>query len=296
LGRNLTMEQHEQERFDQLYAQHLQALTLQGKRGKTIDGYARAVCRIAGFFNRCPDNLTAADLKTYFTWMVENYSWSSVKVDLWGLSFFFRQVLGQPMEWVDIIKPPITARPSGAACDPPSPILFLNFVRVFQHVNVIAKRGFFHMATTLPQSTLHSSDNHLPSRIFYWRRRRRGRHSSRRDPRRGRALRRRARLSAARRVVQPDRQVVASRRAGPERPVQSNWQAEDHHNRDLNFHPDSDQRGRASDFQVASAADRQGDQPPASRPFALAGGQYASIAPGRLSELLNESARQPKRN
>jgi integrase/recombinase XerD len=100
------MEQHEQERFDPLYAQHLQALKLQGKRSKTIDGYSRAVRRIAGYFNRCPDNLTVADLKTYFSWMVENYSWSSVKVDLWGLSFFFRQVLGQPMEWVDIIKPP----------------------------------------------------------------------------------------------------------------------------------------------------------------------------------------------
>ena len=100
------MEQHEQERFDLLYAQHLQALKLQGKRGKTIDGYSRAVRRIAGYFNRCPDNLTAADLKTYFAWMVENYSWSSVKVDLWGLSFFYRQVLGQPMDWVDIVKPP----------------------------------------------------------------------------------------------------------------------------------------------------------------------------------------------
>jgi len=106
LGGNLTMEQHEQERFDLLYAQHLQALKLQGKRGKTIDGYSRAVRRIAGYFNRCPDNLTAADLKTYFAWMVENYSWSSVKVDLWGLSFFFRHVLGQPMDWVDIVKPP----------------------------------------------------------------------------------------------------------------------------------------------------------------------------------------------
>ena len=29
-----TMEQHEQERFDQLYAKHLQALKLQGKRSK----------------------------------------------------------------------------------------------------------------------------------------------------------------------------------------------------------------------------------------------------------------------
>ena len=100
------MEQHEQVRFDQLYAQHLQALKLQGKRGKTNDGYSRAVRRIAGYFNRCHDNLTAADLKTYFTWMEENYSWSSVKVDPWGLSFFFRQVLGQPIEWVHIIKPP----------------------------------------------------------------------------------------------------------------------------------------------------------------------------------------------
>jgi integrase len=101
-----TMEQHEQERFDQLYAKHLLALKLQGKRSKTIDGYARAVRRIAGFFNRCPDNLSATELKTYFAWMVENYSWSSVKVDLWGLCFFYQHVLGQPMDWVDIIKPP----------------------------------------------------------------------------------------------------------------------------------------------------------------------------------------------
>ena len=100
------MEQHEQERFDLFYAQNLQALKLQVKRGKTIDGYSRAVRRIAGHFNRCPDNPTAADLKTYFVWMVENYSWSSVKVDLWGLSLFFRHILGQPMDWVDIATPP----------------------------------------------------------------------------------------------------------------------------------------------------------------------------------------------
>ena len=57
------MEHHEQDRFEQLYAQHLIALKLQGKRSKTIDGYARAVRRIAGFFNCCPDNLTVAARK-----------------------------------------------------------------------------------------------------------------------------------------------------------------------------------------------------------------------------------------
>ena len=82
------MNQHEQERFDGLYSKHLQALKLQGKREKTIDGYARALRRIAGYFDCCPDSLEPDQLKTYFAWMVENYSWSSVKVDLWGLSFF----------------------------------------------------------------------------------------------------------------------------------------------------------------------------------------------------------------
>lgn len=62
--------------------------------------------RLAGLFNPCPDNLRATDLKTYFAWIVEDYSWSSVKVDLWGLSLVLRQVLGQQMVWVDIIKPP----------------------------------------------------------------------------------------------------------------------------------------------------------------------------------------------
>lgn len=100
------MERLEQERFDRLYEQHLQALKLQGKRGKTVDGYARAVWRMAGFFDRCPDNLSKDELKLYFAWMLESYSWSSIKVDLWGIKFFHRFVLDRPMEWVGIIKPP----------------------------------------------------------------------------------------------------------------------------------------------------------------------------------------------
>jgi site-specific recombinase XerD len=100
------MNHHEQERFDGLYSKHLQALKLQGKREKTIDGYARALRRIAGYFDCCPDSLNPEQLKSYFAWMVESYSWSSVKVDLWGLSFFYRHVLGRKMEWIEIINPP----------------------------------------------------------------------------------------------------------------------------------------------------------------------------------------------
>ena len=38
--------------------------------------------------------------------MVESYSWSSVKVDLWRLSFFYRHVLGREMAWIEIINLP----------------------------------------------------------------------------------------------------------------------------------------------------------------------------------------------
>ena len=105
------MNKKEHVRFDRLYADMLQALKLQGKRGKTIDGYSRAVRRVAGYFQRCPDNLSVTELKDYFASLLESYSWSSIKVDLWGLQFFHRHVLGRPMEWIDIVKPPNVQSP-----------------------------------------------------------------------------------------------------------------------------------------------------------------------------------------
>jgi len=47
--RNLTIKQQEQERFERLYAQQMQALKLQGKRSETIDGYAKAGKATEGF-------------------------------------------------------------------------------------------------------------------------------------------------------------------------------------------------------------------------------------------------------
>ena len=51
------MNQYEQERFDGLYSKQLQAIKFQGKLEKTIDIYARALRRIAGYFDCCPDSL-----------------------------------------------------------------------------------------------------------------------------------------------------------------------------------------------------------------------------------------------
>jgi integrase/recombinase XerD len=100
----------EQARFKPLYEAMLQALKLQGKRPKTIEAYSRAVRRIAEFFDRCPDTLGAAELKSYFAALLETHSWSTIKLDRNGLQFFYRHVLAKQWEWVDIIKPPQTRR------------------------------------------------------------------------------------------------------------------------------------------------------------------------------------------
>lgn len=104
------MNTSEQQRFDFLYEQHLTNLTLQGKRPATIDAYSRAVRRIAAYFDCCPDNLSTDDLKRYFAQLIASHSWSTVKLDRNGLQFFYRHVLYQHWEWLNIVKPPQVKR------------------------------------------------------------------------------------------------------------------------------------------------------------------------------------------
>jgi site-specific recombinase XerD len=96
----------QQKKFDSLYQQHLNALLRQGKAKATIDAYSRALRRIASFFDLCPDELTPAQLKDYFTSLITTHSWSTVKLDRNGLQFFYKHVLGKHWQWVDIVKPP----------------------------------------------------------------------------------------------------------------------------------------------------------------------------------------------
>jgi site-specific recombinase XerD len=96
----------EQERFDQLFDANVQAMRLHGLRSKTIDSYSRTLRRVAGHFGRCPDDLGPDELKGYFAALLEQYSWSTIKVDLSSLQFFHRYVLDREMEWIKIIRPP----------------------------------------------------------------------------------------------------------------------------------------------------------------------------------------------
>lgn len=100
----------EKERFDALYQQHLTQLKLQGKRAKTISAYSLAVRRITEYVDRCPDTLTIEDLRRYFSQLIGQVSWSTIKLDRCGLQFFYKHTLNKQWEWLGIIKPPKVKR------------------------------------------------------------------------------------------------------------------------------------------------------------------------------------------
>ncbi len=105
---NMTPSNNEQ--FNQYYSLHCKHLKLKGLQPKTIEAYTRAIRRIGEYFDYEMNNLSHDQLLDYFHDLLGRLSWSAVKLDLYGLKFFYTYVLGRP--WVDIplIKPPKATR------------------------------------------------------------------------------------------------------------------------------------------------------------------------------------------
>ena len=96
--------------FNKQYQKHLKCLKLGGLRPKTVDAYARAIRRIGNYFDCRVDDLSSTQLLDYFTELLDTHSWSAVKLDLYGLKFFYSKVLGKSWEDIPLIKPPKTSR------------------------------------------------------------------------------------------------------------------------------------------------------------------------------------------
>lgn len=96
--------------FHQQYQLHLKHLQLKGLQPKTIDAYARAIRRIGQYFDHQIDDLSSRQLTDYFTDLLQSHSWSAVKLDLYGLKFYYTHVLRKPWLDVDLIKPPKAQR------------------------------------------------------------------------------------------------------------------------------------------------------------------------------------------
>jgi len=96
--------------FEQNYQTLLKHLKLKGLQPKTIEAYSRAIRRIGAYFDYRIDDLSEPQLTDYFTDLLNSHSWSTVKLDLYGLKFYYTHVLHKPWENVDLIKPPKAQR------------------------------------------------------------------------------------------------------------------------------------------------------------------------------------------
>lgn len=122
--------------FDRLYQSHLKHLKLKGLQPKTIEAYARAIRRAGEYFDHRIDSLTEAQLTDYFADLLASHSWSAVKHNLYGLKFFYTQVLRKPWVAPDLVKPPKAQRL-------PDILTVEEAQRLFQATRVVSYRVFF---------------------------------------------------------------------------------------------------------------------------------------------------------
>jgi integrase/recombinase XerD len=97
-------------KFNKYYQKHLKCLKLNGLRPKTVEAYSRAIRRIGNYFDCRIDNLSSEQLLDYFTELLDSHSWSTVKLDLYGLNFFYTRVLDKTWEDIPLVKPPKSSK------------------------------------------------------------------------------------------------------------------------------------------------------------------------------------------
>jgi site-specific recombinase XerD len=125
-----------EENFKHHYQSHLKHLALKGLQPKTIEAYARAIRRIGAYFGHRIDALSEQQLLDYFTDLLSTHSWSTIKLDLYGLKFFYTHVLRKPWVAVDLIKPPKARRL-------PDIVTVEEAGRLFQSTRTLSYRVFF---------------------------------------------------------------------------------------------------------------------------------------------------------
>ena len=96
--------------FIKNYTKHRKYLKLNGLQPKTIDAYSRAIRRIGNYFDCHLNDLSKDQLLDYFNDLLESHSWVTVKLDLYGLKFFYTNVLNKTWQDIPLIKPPKATR------------------------------------------------------------------------------------------------------------------------------------------------------------------------------------------
>ncbi len=129
-------------KFKRKYQTHLKHLKLKGLQPKTIEAYSRAIRRIGVYFDHQIEDLSEPQLTDYFTDLLDSHSWSAVKLDLYGLKFYYTHVLHKPWVNVDLIKPPKAQRL-------PDIVTVDEAKRLFMMTNTLSYRVFYFTAYSL---------------------------------------------------------------------------------------------------------------------------------------------------
>ena len=128
--------------FNKYYRKHQKFLKLGGLQPKTIEAYSRAIRRIGNYFDCRIDDLTSDQLLDYFNELLDSHSWSAVKLDLYGLKFFYTRVLNKTWEDIPLIKPPKTSRI-------PDILSIQQLNRLFAATNRLSYKVFFFTAYSM---------------------------------------------------------------------------------------------------------------------------------------------------
>jgi len=88
--------------FKRNYQAHLKR---KGLQPKTIEAYSRAIRRIGEYFDNQLNELSEQQLTDYFIDLLGTHSWSTVKLDLDGLIFYYTHALHKCLNHIDLTKP-----------------------------------------------------------------------------------------------------------------------------------------------------------------------------------------------
>lgn len=130
------MTPHIPDQFESNYQRLLNCLKLGGLQPKTIELYSHGVRRAGAYFNYQIDDLTRLQLTEYFVHILDTLSWSTLKHDLYGLTFYYAKVLDKPWPGADLVKPP-------SSYTLPDIITVSQAQQIFMATRVLSYRVFF---------------------------------------------------------------------------------------------------------------------------------------------------------
>ena len=85
----------------------IECLQLRGLAERTQEAYTRAVRQLAAHYHKSPDQISAAELRQYFLYLmnVRHYSRNTMTVAICGIRFFYEQTLNRNWAIFGIVRP-----------------------------------------------------------------------------------------------------------------------------------------------------------------------------------------------